>query len=66
MAKRKWRPSVQDRRAERELLFWTARQVLRLAVLIALTIHVVVAVARGELPGAVLLDRASQILALIP
>jgi uncharacterized integral membrane protein len=48
------RPSVRQRREERELLFWSVRQVLGLVLFAALVVGVVAAVAipltRGETP----------------
>ena len=43
------------RRAERELFFWTAREALKLAVWLALTIYFVVELVHGRLAGAELL-----------
>jgi hypothetical protein len=46
---------IKDRRAERELFFWTAQQTLKLVMLAALTVYAVVALVEGRLPGAELL-----------
>jgi hypothetical protein len=42
------KPSFEERRRERELFFWTARQSLWLVMLTAATVYVVVAVATGS------------------
>lgn len=51
------RKSIWDRRAERELSFWTAqelirtaRELLKLAGLIALVVYALVSLAEGRLP----------------
>jgi hypothetical protein len=56
------RPSIEARKAERELFFWTAertlsliRRTLGLVVLIALTIYVVTPLITGKLPDSELL-----------
>jgi hypothetical protein len=49
-------PSVQARRAERELFFWTAWQVLKLVLFSALVVHVIVALVEGRAPAANLLS----------
>lgn len=54
---RKARTSIEVRRAERELFFWTAGQTLKLVALAALTAYVVVSVVDGRLPGSELLIR---------
>jgi hypothetical protein len=51
------RAPIATRKAERELFFWTARQILRLVLLTALTVYVVVSVVEGRLPGGQLLTR---------
>lgn len=43
--------SVELRRAERELFFWTARQMLKLIALAAMTIYFVVSLIQGEPAG---------------
>jgi len=49
------RRSIEVRKAERELFFWTARQALKLVVLAALTAYLVVSLVEGRLPGGQLL-----------
>jgi hypothetical protein len=49
------RPSIEVRKAERELFFWTARQTLKLVVMAALTAYLLVSLAEGRLPGSQLL-----------
>jgi hypothetical protein len=44
--------SIRNRRAERELFFWTAREALKLVLFAALVVYVVVSVVQGRLPGA--------------
>lgn len=51
------RRSIELRRAERELFFWTARQALKLVVLAALTAYLLVSLVEGRLPGGQLLLR---------
>jgi hypothetical protein len=47
-----------DRRwKERRMFFWTVRQTLLCVALVALTVHFVVSLLQGELPGADLLLR---------
>jgi hypothetical protein len=46
----KQRPSFEERRRERELFFWTARQSLWLIMLTAATVYVVVSLATGSAP----------------
>jgi hypothetical protein len=48
---RQARQSIEARRAERELFFWTARQTLKLVIFAALTGYLVVSLAEGHLPG---------------
>ena len=48
---------IKDRREERELFFWTARQTLRLVVFTALTVYLVLSLLKGQLPGSELLLR---------
>jgi hypothetical protein len=43
--------SVELRRAERELFFWTARQTLKLVTLTAITVYFVVSLVHGEPAG---------------
>jgi len=43
--------SLRVRRAQLELLFWAAREVLKLAALVALTVYLVVSVANGHPSG---------------
>lgn len=45
------RRPIAERRAERELFFWTASMTLRLVAAIACTAYLVVAVAHGEMPA---------------
>jgi hypothetical protein len=47
---RRQRAPIEDRRAERELFFWTARETLKLVVLVAATVYMVVSLAHGRLP----------------
>jgi hypothetical protein len=42
---------ISDRRAERELFFWTAQQGLKLLVLAALSAYSIVSLIEGHLPG---------------
>lgn len=49
------RRSIEVRKAERELFFWTARQALKLVVLAALTAYLLVSLVEGRLPGGQLL-----------
>jgi hypothetical protein len=51
------RRSIEVRKAERELLFWTVRQTLKLVVLAALTAYLLISLAEGQLPGGQLLIR---------
>jgi hypothetical protein len=44
------RLSISQRREERELLFWTARQSLRIVLLLAFTVYAIVAFASGHMP----------------
>jgi len=48
------RPSIDARRKERELFFWTVRQALGVVLLAALTAYMVVALAEGRLPDELL------------
>jgi hypothetical protein len=50
--------SVEARRAERELFFWTAHQWLRLVVLVALVLYSIVSLIEGHVPGLDLLLRS--------
>jgi hypothetical protein len=43
---------IGERWAERELLFWTIRETLKLVRSAALATYLIVAVVEGELPGA--------------
>jgi len=54
---RRARAPIAVRRAERELFFWTARQTLKLVVLVALTVYLLVSLLEGRLPGGELLAR---------
>ncbi|HLM86852.1 MAG TPA: hypothetical protein VK272_11755 [Solirubrobacteraceae bacterium] len=54
---RRARAPIEVRRAERELFFWTARQTLKLVVLVALTAYLLVSLLEGRLPGGELLAR---------
>jgi hypothetical protein len=54
---RRARTPIEVRRAERELFFWTARQVVKLVVLAALTAYLVLSLLNGRLPGSDLLLR---------
>jgi hypothetical protein len=51
------RTPIEIRRAERELFFWTAHQVIKLIALVALVVYLVVSLLQGQLPGAQLLQR---------
>jgi hypothetical protein len=42
--------SIGLRRAERELFFWTAREILKLVILATLTACAVVSLAAGKMP----------------
>jgi hypothetical protein len=44
------RPPLDQRREERELFFWTAREILKLVTAVALTIYLVVSLATGHDP----------------
>lgn len=48
---------IEVRRAERELFFWTARQIVKLVILAAFAAYVVVSLINGQLPGTGLLLR---------
>jgi hypothetical protein len=48
---------IGDRRAERELFFWTAHEALKLVLFAALVIYIVISVVQGRLPGAEMLLR---------
>jgi hypothetical protein len=55
---------IKERKAERELFFWTARQIfwaarqtLVLVLFIALTVYAVISLAEGQIPGSELLLR---------
>lgn len=52
------RVSIEVRRAERELFFWTAREALRLVILLATVTYFVVSLVDGRLPGAAQVLRA--------
>jgi hypothetical protein len=49
---------IEERKAERELFFWTAFQVLKLIVTIALVVYIAVALIEGRVPGGNLLLRS--------
>jgi hypothetical protein len=51
------RTPIEIRRAERELFFWTAHQVIKLIALVALLAYLVISLIQGQLPGAQLLQR---------
>jgi hypothetical protein len=51
------RTPIEVRRAERELFFWTAHQVIKLIALVALVGYLIASVVQGQLPGAQLLQR---------
>lgn len=51
------RAPIQERKAERELFFWTVEKSLKSVALAALTVYSVVSVVEGHLPGAELLSR---------
>jgi hypothetical protein len=51
----KHHPSIEQRRAERELFFWTAFRALRLVLAAALVGYVIARLVTGELPGGDLL-----------
>jgi hypothetical protein len=51
------RTPIEVRKAERELFFWTAHQVLKLVALVALVAYLIVSLLQGQLPGAQLLQR---------
>jgi hypothetical protein len=51
------RTPIEVRRAERELFFWTAHQVIKLIALVALVAFLVASLLQGQLPGAQLLQR---------
>jgi hypothetical protein len=44
------RASLDQRRGERELFFWTAREALKLVVAAALTVYLLVSLATGHQP----------------
>ena len=50
--------SVERRRAERELFFWTAFMTLKLILVGTLVLYTVVSIIAGELPGGELLLRS--------
>jgi hypothetical protein len=49
---------IEQRKAERELFFWTAFQALKLIVTVALVVYIVISLIEGELPGGDLLLRS--------
>jgi hypothetical protein len=51
------RRTIQERRAERELLFWTIEKALKNIALAAFTVYSVVSLIQGQMPGAELLSR---------
>jgi hypothetical protein len=51
------RTPIEVRKAERELFFWTAHQVLKLIALMALVAYLIVSLVQGQLPGTELLQR---------
>jgi hypothetical protein len=53
----KIRRPVQDRRAERELFFWTLERALKVIALGTGTAYAVASLIEGHLPGAELLSR---------
>jgi hypothetical protein len=57
LARQKRRPSLNARRAERELFFGTARQLLGLVLLAALVLYSIVSLLEGHLPCIELLLR---------
>jgi hypothetical protein len=54
---RKLRAPIEERRAERELFFWTARQAIKLVLLVAVAGYVVVSLIEGRIPGSEVLLR---------
>lgn len=54
---RRARTPIEVRRAERELFFWTARQTVKLVVLVAIAAYLVVSLLQGRIPGGELLLR---------
>jgi hypothetical protein len=52
------RPPIEQRKAERELFFWTAFQALKLVIAFVFAIYAVISLIRGELPGGDLLVRS--------
>lgn len=46
------KPPIEARREERELFFWTAGQILRLAGFAALVVYSIVSLIEGNIPGA--------------
>lgn len=54
---RRARTPIEVRRAERELFFWTARQTVKLVVLVAIAVYLVVSLLQGRIPGGELLLR---------
>jgi hypothetical protein len=49
------RAPIQERKAERELFFWTVEKSLKIVAMAAFTIYTVVSLAEGRVPGAELL-----------
>lgn len=58
VARQKPKPSIEARRAERELFFWTAHQGLRLVALAAVVAYSVVSLIEGHVPGLDLMLRS--------
>ena len=58
LVSRKPKASLEARRAERELFFWTARQALRLVALGTLVVYSIVSMVEGHIPGLELLVRS--------
>lgn len=54
--------SIEVRKAERELFFWTAHQTLRLVLFAAVVIYAIASMISGELPGIEQLVRLAQAL----
>ena len=44
------RTSLEERRGERELFFWTAREILKLVLAVAGTVYLLVSLATGHDP----------------
>jgi uncharacterized integral membrane protein len=56
--RQKPKPPLNDRRAERELFFWTAQQSLKLVTCGAAVVYTLISMIEGHVPGLELLLRS--------